>query len=98
VAKGVIKQEGEGKMAKNNALSVFGLSTEEKKKLLEEIQSYFEQERDEKIGIIAAEDLLEFFLNALGKQIYNKALDNVKLWYEKVMENVEADFYALYKN
>lgn len=85
-------------MAKNNALSVFGLSTEEKKKLLEEIQSYFEQERDEKIGIIAAEDLLEFFLNALGKQIYNKALDNVKLWYEKVMENVEADFYALYKN
>ena len=59
--------------------------------MLEEIQSYFEQ-RDEKIGIIAAEDLLEFFLNALGKQIYNKALDNVKLWYEKVMENVEADF------
>lgn len=48
-------------MGKNNALSVFGLSAEEKKKLLEEIQSYFERERDEKIGIIAAEDLLEFF-------------------------------------
>lgn len=85
-------------MGKNNTLSAFGLSTEEKRKLLEEIQNYFEQERDEKIGIIAAEGLLEFFLNALGKQIYNKALDNVKLWYEKVMENVEADFYALYKN
>jgi len=42
--------------------------------------------------------LLEFFLNTLGKHIYNKALDNVKLWYERIMENIEADFYALYKN
>ncbi len=85
-------------MGKNNVLSKFGLSAEEKRKLLEEIQSYFDEERDEKIGVIAAESLLEFFLNTLGKHIYNKALDNVKLWYEKRMENIEADFYALYKN
>ncbi|HHU83381.1 MAG TPA: DUF2164 domain-containing protein, partial [Firmicutes bacterium] len=69
-------------MGKNNVLSKFGLSAEEKRKLLEEIQSYFDEERDEKIGVIAAESLLEFFLNTLGKHIYNKALDNVKLWYE----------------
>jgi uncharacterized protein (DUF2164 family) len=85
-------------MGKNNVLSKFGLSAEEKRKLLEEIQSYFDEERDEKIGVIAAESLLEFFLNTLGKHIYNKALDNVKLWYERIMENIEADFYALYKN
>jgi len=85
-------------MGKNNVLSEFGLSDEDKKKLLEEIKSYFEQERDEKIGIIASENLLEFFLNIIGKHIYNKALDNTKLWYEKRMENIEADFFALYKN
>lgn len=85
-------------MGKNNVLSGFSLSAEEKRKLLEEIQTYFEKERDEKIGIIAAESLLEFFLNTIGKHIYNKALDNIKLWYEKKMENIEADFFALYKN
>jgi len=77
--------------------SVFGLKNEEKKKLIEEIQNYFERERDEKIGIIASENLLEFFLETLGKYIYNKALDDAKTWFETRLENLEADFFVMYK-
>jgi uncharacterized protein (DUF2164 family) len=73
------------------------LSSEEKKQLLEEIKYYFETERDEKLGIIASESILDFFMDTLGKYIYNKALDDTKLWYQHRMEDVESDFYALYK-
>jgi uncharacterized protein (DUF2164 family) len=36
-------------------------------------------------------------METLGKQIYNKALEDAKYWYSKRMEDVEADFYTLYK-
>ncbi|MBH1941520.1 DUF2164 domain-containing protein [Mobilitalea sibirica] len=74
------------------------LSSEEKKQLLEEIVYYFETERDEKLGIIGSENILDFFMDTLGCYIYNKALDDTKLWYSKRMEDIEGDFYALYKN
>ena len=73
------------------------LTPELKKQLLDEIIYYFETERDEKLGIIASESILDFFLDDLGRFIYNKALDDAKLWHSKRMEDVEADFYTLYK-
>lgn len=81
---------------KNNDLNL-KLSSEEKKRLTDEIKYYFEEERDEKIGIIASENILDFFLNNLGKYIYNKALDDAKIWYEQRMSNLESDYYAMYK-
>ncbi len=73
------------------------LTPELKKQLLDEIVYYFETERDEKLGIIASENVLDFFMDNLGRFLYNKALDDAKLWYNKRMEDVEADFYNLYK-
>ncbi len=73
------------------------LSGDEKKQIIEEIKYYFETERDEKLGIIASEGIFDFFLDTLGKYIYNKALDDAKLWYSRRMEDVEADYYTMYK-
>lgn len=73
------------------------LSDDEKKQMLEDIKYYFATERDEDLGIIASESILDFFMETLGKCIYNKALDDAKLWYSRRMEDVEADFYTLYK-
>ena len=81
---------------KHNSLNI-NLSSEEKKQIIEEIKYYFETERDEKLGIIASESIFDFFMDTLGKYIYNKALDDTKKWYTTRMEDVEADFYALYK-
>lgn len=44
-----------------------------------------------------SETILDFFLDVLGEAIYNKALDDVKLWLTKNVENMESDYYALYK-
>lgn len=73
------------------------LTKEEKEQMIEEIKYYFSEERDEELGIIASENLLDFFLNTMGKYVYNKALDDTKYWFDRNMDNIESDFYALYK-
>lgn len=85
-------------MDRKHSLNNIKLSPEDRKKMMEEIKDYFLQEREEQIGIIASESVLEFFLDNLGKIIYNKALDDTKLWFDHRMEDVEADYYTLYKN
>ncbi|HPU63254.1 MAG TPA: DUF2164 domain-containing protein [Mobilitalea sp.] len=73
------------------------LSNEEKKQLIQDIIYFFETERDEKLGIIGSEMILDFFLDSLGPVIYNKALDDAKRWFDKRFEDIEADYYSLYK-
>ena len=77
--------------------NTFDFSPEEKKKMQEEIIYFFQEEREEDLGIIGAETILDFFLDVLGETIYNKALDDVKLWLTRNVENMESDYYALYK-
>ena len=84
-------------MEKKYTYNNISLTGEEKNQLLEETRYYFESERDEKIGILASENILEFFMNILGKQIYNKALDDTKVWFDRRIEDLGADFYSLYK-
>lgn len=73
------------------------LSSEEKSKLVKQIQDFFYTERDEKIGVIAAETVLDFFLDTLGTTIYNKSLMDAKVWFLRGLENLDADFDLLYK-
>ncbi len=72
-------------------------SLEEKVALIKEIQNFFCQEKGEKIGIIAAENLLDFFIENLGTKIYNKALDDAKVWFSKRMDIIEIDYDLLYQ-
>jgi uncharacterized protein (DUF2164 family) len=62
-----------------------GLTPDEKKQIFEEIKYYFETERDEKLGILATESIYDFFMDTLGKHIYNKALDDTKKWFDHQM-------------
>lgn len=73
------------------------LKPEERRKLIEEIQYFFESERDETIGVIAAEQVLDFFVENLGTKIYNQSLDDAKFFFTRRMEDMDSDFGALYK-
>lgn len=72
------------------------INEDEKKVLISKIQDYFATERDEEIGIIAAENILEFFLDELGKNVHNSALDKAKKWYLKKMDDLDVDFDQIY--
>ena len=73
------------------------LSKTEKQKLINEIQTFFQEERGEEIGIIAAEIVLEFMIENIGKHAYNKALDDAKGWFEQRLEDLSIDYSLLYK-
>ncbi|MDN5304725.1 MAG: hypothetical protein PWP46_1611 [Fusobacteriaceae bacterium] len=73
------------------------LTKDEKNKMINEIQFFFENERDENIGIIAAEEVLNFFLESIGKIIYNKGLDDAKIYFEKRLEDISLDYELLKK-
>ncbi len=77
---------------------MFILSGEEKKKILEEISAFYLDVRGEEIGIIERQQILELFLENLAPLVYNKALDDTFRWYQRMQENMEADFYSLYQD
>ncbi len=73
------------------------LSKAEKQKLINEIQTFFQEERGEEIGIIAAEIVLDFMMENIGKYAYNKALEDAKGWFEQRLEDLSIDYSLLYK-
>lgn len=84
-------------MGRRTALPQIKLSDAQKAKLNSEIKSFYLDERGEEIGMIEQMQLLDLFEQKLAPVVYNKALDDAKRWFAQVMENLDSDFYALYK-
>ena len=66
-----------------------------RKSCIDEIITFFKQKRDEQIGVIAAEDILDFFLQDIGTEIYNKGVEDSKGLLKKEFENLEVDLDLL---
>lgn len=67
------------------------LTPEEKTIAKEELIYFFESERGEKIGVIAAEEILNFFLQSVGGKVYNKGLEDAKKALENRFEEMKYD-------
>ena len=67
------------------------LSDDERRFLVGEIVGYFETERGEKIGVVAAGQILDFFLRMAGPLLYNRALDDTKVLLEKNLGSILLD-------
>lgn len=85
-------------MAKRKPVQILSLTDAEKKKITEEIKAFYLDVRGEEIGMIEEQQIMDFFLETLGSVIYNKALDDAFRWHKQVSENMESDYYGLYKN
>ena len=84
-------------MGKRQSLSQIKLSDSQKEKLNEEIRAFYLDVRGEEIGMIEQMQLLELFEQRLAPIIYNKALDDAKKWFGQMMDNIDSDYYMLYK-
>lgn len=67
------------------------LTDEEKSSAKEELILFFENERDEKIGVIAAEKIINFFLQSVGGKLYNKGVNDAKKAMENRLEELKFD-------
>lgn len=77
---------------------MYSFEEQEKKQMCDEIAQFFGQEYELELGIIGTGNIFDFFQELLGNRIYNKALDDAKRFYEKYADNMETDYYALYKD
>jgi uncharacterized protein (DUF2164 family) len=71
----------------------FKLEKEVKAKIVSDIQQYFVDERDEEIGNLSAELLLQFMIERVGPAIYNQAIRDAHFLVSKKIE----DLYGLEK-
>lgn len=71
----------------------FKLEKEVKMKIVREIQQYFLDERDEEIGNLSAELLLQFMIERVGPAIYNQGIQDAHALVSKKIE----DLYGLEK-
>lgn len=67
------------------------LKPEQKQKAIKAIIDYFATERDEELGVIAAEEFLDMFLDLVGNDVYNKALDDFNLQFKNRLEDIFVD-------
>lgn len=73
------------------------LTKEQRAGIIRETISYFKNEQEQEIGMIAAEEILDFFLQALGKEIFNRAIYESKGVVKQALEDLEVDLDILQK-
>ncbi|HEY5713823.1 MAG TPA: DUF2164 domain-containing protein [Candidatus Gracilibacteria bacterium] len=71
------------------------LTQDQRKAGIESIITFFSQQRGETIGVIAAEDLLDFFLRDIGDPIYNKGVEDSKEALKNRLADLEIDLECL---
>ncbi|WP_173917783.1 DUF2164 domain-containing protein [Halobacillus sp. Marseille-Q1614] len=71
------------------------LSTEQKKYMIDRIQEYFELERMEPLGELAADQLLHFMVEELGPFMYNKGVHDARQMVDQKVMNLDEDLLSL---
>lgn len=71
------------------------LPKEEKEELINNVQAYFEEERSEAIGELAAEQFIDFMITELGPYIYNKAITDARVLTNEKLNQLEDELYTL---
>jgi uncharacterized protein (DUF2164 family) len=67
------------------------LPEDQKDHVKNQLIRFFNKELDEEIGVIAAESILNFFLQQVGPTLYNQGVSDAKLALEKRMDDLNYD-------
>jgi uncharacterized protein (DUF2164 family) len=73
------------------------LPKEQKDEIIRSVRAYFEEERSESIGDLAAEQLIDFMLKELGPYAYNKAIEDARAVLLRKASEQEDELYTLEK-
>ena len=73
------------------------ISDEKRRSVITNIINYFECERGEKIGVVAAEEILDFMLQTFGSDLYNKGVEDSLNFMKERFNSLEIDINAILK-
>lgn len=85
-------------MKKRESLSRIKLSDSQRENLKAELKAFYLDERGEEINIIEQMQLLDLFEERMAPIVYNQALNDAKRWFAQMMDNLDSDYYTLYKD
>ena len=68
------------------------LSEERRNDLLRSITALYHNEFDEELSGFRAEQILDFFLKALGPVVYNQAIQDASAFISDKLEDLDAEF------
>lgn len=71
------------------------VSEEKRTEALKNIIAFFQDERGEEIGLIAAGEILDFFLQTIGDDVYKKAVSDVKKLLKDRMDDLDIELDLL---
>ncbi len=71
------------------------LSKEKRQSSIKQIIDFFKTERDEEIGVIAGEEILDFFLKNIGLNLYNKGIEDSRNLLKSRFEDLDLDLDLL---
>jgi uncharacterized protein (DUF2164 family) len=78
-------------------MSKIEFSEQEKAVIVRNIQLYFQEELDQKIGQFDAEFLLQFFAEEIGSYFYNRGLYDAQAILESRLETLNEAIFELEK-
>jgi len=73
------------------------LFDEDKRKCVQALIDFYSTERDEEIGVIAAEEILDSILQNAGLRIYNRGVKDATKVVQECFAGLEVDMSALLK-
>lgn len=76
---------------------LINISPEKKESLIKEIIDYFATEKDIEMGVIGAEEIFDFFVKALGREVYNQAIKDTQKVIREGTENIVVNVDLLSK-
>jgi len=80
---------------KNPKLSL--LSEHQRSAATREIINFFSTEMDDEIGLIAAEDILDMFLDRIGNSLYNKGVEDAIHYAKEQHQRIAFDMEMILK-
>ena len=69
------------------------LDDERRAVLVSRLQGFYLQEFDEGLSAFRAEQVLDFFLNALGPQVYNQAVQDARGFMLRVLDDIDGEVH-----
>jgi uncharacterized protein (DUF2164 family) len=61
--------------------------------LASRLRGFHLEEFDEELSVFRAEQLLDFFLAALGPQVYNQAVQDARRFMQERLEDMDGEVY-----
>ena len=77
--------------------NIINLSKEKKEDMIKAIKAYFQKERDEELGDLAATLILNFFMEKLAPEVYNQGVYDSYVYMTGRFEDVLEDMLGIQK-